>query len=109
MTDRDPAAARARGQAIRSARLARARTIRRRVIAVAVAVFVASWLLIMVVLVSGHDPALAKNSAASAVASTPSTTTSSQSGDTSSSSQNSGTSSGTSGTSGTSSVTTSQS
>jgi hypothetical protein len=103
MTDRDPAAARARGQAIRSTRLARARTIRRRVIAGAVALFVASWLLITLVLVSGHDPALAKNSSATTVASTPSTTTSSQSSDTSSSSQNSGTSSGTS------SVTTSQS
>lgn len=93
MTDRDPAAARARGQAIRSTRLARARTIRRRVIAGAVALFVASWLLITLVLVSGHDPALAKNSSATTVASTPSTTTSSQSSDTSSSSQNSGTSS----------------
>ena len=75
MTDRDPTAARARGQAIRSARLARARKIRRRIIAGALALFVASWLLITLVLVSGHDPALAKKSSTSVVAATPSTTT----------------------------------
>jgi hypothetical protein len=106
MTDKDRTAARVRGQAIRSARLARARTLRRRIIAGAVALFVASWLLITLVLVSGHDPALAKNSSATTVASTPSTsTTSSQNSDTSSgsSSQNSGSSGSVS------SVTTSQS
>jgi uncharacterized membrane protein YgcG len=117
MTDNDRAAARARGQAMRDTRLARARSIRRRIIAGAVALFVASWLLITIVLVSGHDPALAKNSSATTVASTPSTTTSSGTS-TTSSSQNSDTSSSNSGTSsssngvssgGTSSVTTSQS
>ena len=77
MTDNNAQAARARGQAMRSARLARARMIRRRIVAGAVALFVASWLLITIVLVSGNDPALAKRSSASTVASssTPATTT----------------------------------
>ena len=69
MTDNDNADARARGQAMRAARLARARMIRRRIIGGAVALFVASWLLITIVLVSGHDPALAKRSSATTVAS----------------------------------------
>ena len=43
--------------------------IRRRIIAGSVALFVAAWLLITIVLVSGHDPALAKQSSASSVAS----------------------------------------
>lgn len=110
MTDNDPAAARARGQAMRQTRLARARALRRRIIAGALALFVASWLLIAIVLVSGHDPALAKNSSASTTAATTSagtastsSNTSSSSSDTSSSSQNGGSSSGVS------SVTTSQS
>jgi len=90
MTDKDFGAGRARGQAMRNARLARARTIRRRVIAGAVALFVASWLLITLVLVSGRDPALAKNSSAStATSSTSGRSGSSQSSDTSSSSQSS--------------------
>ena len=118
MTDTNPAAARARGQALRTARAARARKIRRRVISGAVALFVAGWLMITLVLVSGHDPALAKKtsnaSTATTVASTPTATTSSSgsSGSTSSSSQtsnaSSSSSSGSSG-SGVSSVTTSQS
>lgn len=99
MTDNDRAAARARGQAIRQSRLARARVLRRRIIAGALALFVASWLLITIVLVSGHDPALAKNTTTTTVASTPS---SAGSNDTSSSSN-----SGSSGS--VSSVTTSQS
>jgi uncharacterized membrane protein YgcG len=106
MTDNDPAAARARGQAMRQTRLDRARALRRRIIAGALALFVASWLLITIVLVSGHDPALAKKSSASTTAATTSTTssnTSSSSSGTSSSSQNGGSSSGVS------SVTTSQS
>lgn len=97
MTDTDPAAARARGQALRQSRLARARTIRRRIIGGALALFVASLLLITMVLVSGHDPALAKRSAATATTSTPSNTTTTA---TSSTSSSTGT---------TSSVTTSQS
>jgi hypothetical protein len=101
MTDIDPASARARGQALRQTRLARARAIRRRIIAGAVALFVASWLLITIVLVSGHDPALAKRSSATTVASTPATTTTSSSSASSSGSSSSGSS--------TSSVTTSQS
>lgn len=48
-------------QAIREARAARTRSIRRRVIAGAVAVFLATWVWIAVVLISGHDPALASH------------------------------------------------
>ena len=44
---------------IRQARIAHRRTIRRRVISGAVALFAATWLLITVTLMSGHDPALA--------------------------------------------------
>jgi hypothetical protein len=120
MTDNDAAAARARGQALRSARVARARSIRRRVISSAVALFVAVWLMIAIVLVSGHDPALARKastaSSATTVASTPTATTSSGStgstGSTdvqSSGSSSSSSSSGSSANSGVSSVTTSQS
>jgi cytoskeletal protein RodZ len=100
---------------MRDARLARARMIRRRIIGGAVALFVASWLLITVVLVSGHDPALAKKSSAATVASSsPSTSSSSGSGssstsDSSSSSNSSSSSSGNSGSGTVSSVTTSQS
>lgn len=125
MSDRDTEAARARGQAMRNARLRRASTIRRRIVGGAVAVFVATWLLIAVVLVSGHDPALAKKSSASTAvsSSTPSTTTTSSGSGTSttsgsssdsSSTSNSGSNSssaasGNSGSGSVSSVTTSQS
>jgi hypothetical protein len=104
MTDNDPAAARARGQAARQTRLARVRAIRRRIIAGSVALFVASWLLITIVLVSGHDPALAKKASATTAATTGSTTSATSSGSSSSTS-----SSQSSGSSGVSSVTTSQS
>lgn len=71
--------------------------IRRRIAAGAVTLFIAAWALIAVVLVTGHDPALARNTAtASASTSTGSTTTSGAT--------NAGASSG-----GASSVTTSQS
>src|SRR5690348_14437002 len=110
-------AARARGQALREQRGARARTIRRRVISGAVAVFVAAWLMIAIVLVSGHDPALARKtettSSVSTVASTPSTTTTTPTTTTSSSGSTGSTGSTGSGSSsngsGVSSVTTSQS
>lgn len=125
MTDfNQPAArARARGQAHapRGQRAARARKIRRRVISGAVALFVAAWLTITLVLVSGHDPALAKRASAtssvSTATSTPSTTTATATADDDSStdttSDGSATSSSGSGASasgaGVSSVTTSQS
>ena len=118
------------GKTLAKARLeARARhirTIRRRVIAGALALFVATWVFITLQLVTGHDPALAKSSGTSAVtaASSPSTssstsgvsstalTRSSSAGTSSSgngtSSSGSGTSSANSASSG-SSVTTSQS
>jgi len=120
MTDTNAAAARARGQALRSARAARARTIRRRVISGAVALFVAAWLMITLLLVSGRDPALAsrtsKTSSATTVASNPTVTTST-SGSTGSTSSTSAQSNGSSSSSssstsnggGVSSVTTSQS
>ena len=114
MSDRDSEAARARGQAMRGARLRRASMIRRRIVSGAVALFVAAWLLIAVVLVSGHDPALAKRSSASTVttSSTPLTTTTSSGSGSASGSDTSSTSSQSSSNSGSgsvSSVTTSQS
>ena len=111
MTDTN---AQARGQAMRAARLARVRMIRRRIIGGALALFVASWLLITIVLVSGHDPALAKRSSATTVASSSPSSSSSSGSSSSSQSTGSTSSSGNSG-SGTasggtvSSVTTSQS
>jgi hypothetical protein len=110
---------RARGAELRQARAARTRTIRRRVAAGAVSLFMAAWLLIAVVLVSGHDPALAarKVTTASTVsgttttsgatqtattattATTPTTTTSTATG-TTSASNGSGTSSSSSASSG---------
>ena len=110
----DAKEARARGVAMRGERLRRAGLIRRRIVGGAVALFVAAWLVIAVVLVSGHDPALAKRAAASASASSsaPATTTSATSSGSDSSSTPSTTSSQSSGNSGSvslSSVTTSQS
>ena len=43
---------------LKAARRQRARRLRRRVVGGAVALFVATWLLITVTLASGHDPAL---------------------------------------------------
>jgi hypothetical protein len=74
MTPETAAAAHARGTAIRNARALRVRTIRRRVISGALALFVALWLLITLMLVTGHDPALARQTS-----STTSTTTSTSS------------------------------
>ena len=67
-------------------RAQRARMLRRRVISGALALFVAAWLLIAVVLASGHDPALAarkttvadtSSTQTATTASTPTTTTTS--------------------------------
>jgi cytoskeletal protein RodZ len=108
MTDNKDAA-RARAQALREERARRARKIRRRVISSAVALFVAAWLMITIVLVSGHDPALAHKTAtgssATTVATTPSTTTTSATATTTTTSG----STSDSRSSGVSSVTTSQS
>jgi cytoskeletal protein RodZ len=111
-------AGRTRGQALRAERAARARRIRRRVISAALALFIAAWLMITIVLVSGHDPALASKastvSSAPTVASTPATSTTTTAstdtpttGTTSTDTSTTGTSA--SGSSGVSSVTTSQS
>jgi hypothetical protein len=63
--------------ALREARAFRARAIRRRVISGALGLFVATWLLIALVLVSGHDPALAAHTT-SAAATSSSTSSSSR-------------------------------
>lgn len=65
---------------LRQARIARVHMIRRRVISASLAMFVAVWMLITLVLVTGHDPALARQrtatvSAGSSTTTTPSTTT----------------------------------
>jgi cytoskeletal protein RodZ len=114
-------AARARGNAIRQAHAIRKRSLRRRVISGALALFVAAWLMITIVLISGHDPALAKQKSAVAASSGKQTQASTGSGSGTSSSSTGSTTTATpttssasssttsSGTSGTSSVTTRQS
>jgi uncharacterized membrane protein YgcG len=67
--------------AIRHARHARVRMIRRRVVTATVALFVATWLLITLMLVTGHDAALGHNASSSdSAASTSSGATSSSAG-----------------------------
>ena len=61
------------GIKLREARRARVRKIRARVIGGSVALFLAVWMLITVVLVTGHDPALARKTQTQAA--TPATTT----------------------------------
>jgi hypothetical protein len=73
---------------LRRARALRARTIRRRVISGALGLFVAAWLLIALVLVSGHDPALAAHTTAAA---SPTTSTSASPTTSSSASASTGT------------------
>lgn len=102
------------GASLRRARAERVRMIRRRVIAGALALFVAVWLFITLMLVNGHDPALAGQTASTATTaakttsttSSPATTSTTSSPATTSSTSGSG-SSGSSGT--TSAVTSSQS
>ncbi len=65
MTSTTAPSLRVDGASIRDARRARVRMIRRRVVAGAVALFVATWLLITLLLITGHDPALARQTAAS--------------------------------------------
>ena len=62
--------------AIREARAFRIRTIRRRVLAGALSLFVATWLLITLMLVSSHDPALVARSSSTKTSSTQAATTS---------------------------------
>ena len=100
-----------RAAALRQARAIRTRTIRRRVIAGALSMFVATWLLITLMLVSGHDPALAARQASSqataARAATTDGATSTGSGTTDGASGGAG--AATTGSGATSSVTTQQS
>jgi cobalamin biosynthesis Mg chelatase CobN len=63
------------GIKLREARRARVRRIRARVIGGSVALFLAVWMLITVVLVTGHDPALARKTLTQT--STPAVTTTS--------------------------------
>jgi hypothetical protein len=71
--------------AIRQARHARVRMIRQRVIAGVVALFIATWLLITVMLVTGHDTALAHQTARATTSSSVSSSSSASSGATSTS------------------------
>jgi hypothetical protein len=101
------------GIKLRQARRARVRRIRARVIGGSVALFLAVWMLITVVLVTGHDPALARKTvtqAATAATTTGATSaTSSGTSSTSSGATSSATGSSASGASGASGVTSSQS
>jgi hypothetical protein len=92
------------GLRLREERRARVRRIRARVIGGSIALFLAVWMLITVVLVTGHDPALARKTATRAA--TPATTTSSSPSSTGSGATSSSTGSGSGGVS---SVTSSQS
>ena len=77
-----PSERRAHGIAVRQARLARVSAIRRRAMASALALFVATWLLITMLLVTGHDPALARTKARSTASSAATTSTASNGGTT---------------------------
>jgi methionine-rich copper-binding protein CopC len=71
-TNQDREAARERARLAREARAGRTRTIRKRVIWGAAALFVTAWLFIALMLVTGHDPVLSKQTAsASSSNSTP--------------------------------------
>jgi hypothetical protein len=109
-----PAMTKHDGIRLRAERRARVRRIRARVIGGSVALFLAVWILITVVLVSGHDPALARTavtqSATPAAATTSSSAGTGASSDATSSTSSGATSSSTgSGSSGVSAVTSSQS
>jgi hypothetical protein len=106
------------GLRLREQRRERVRRIRARVVGGSIALFLAVWILITVVLVTGHDPALARKtltSAATPATTTSATTTSATSGFGGASSSTGSTSSGATSTStgsspsGASSVTSSQS
>lgn len=77
---------------LRQDRRARIRKIRGRVVGYSVALFVAVWAVIAVVLATGHDPALSRTTATSAAVTTttPATTTSGSSDDGSSNAVTSG-------------------
>jgi hypothetical protein len=98
-----PAMTKQDGLRLREERRARVRRIRARVIGGSVALFLAVWMLITVVLVSGHDPALARTAVSQSAtpsattSATPSTTTSSSTSSTSSGATSSSTGSGSSG------------
>ncbi len=70
------------GIRLREARRARVRRIRARVIGGSVALFLALWMLITVVLVTGHDPALARKTQTQAATPAVTTTSSGSTGST---------------------------
>ena len=89
-------AARERARIAREARAGRTRSIRRRVISGALALFAATWLFIAIVLISGRDPALSKQAttvASSSVSPTAASGSSNSSGSIDDSSSTAGTSS----------------
>jgi hypothetical protein len=96
------------GIRLRDERRARVRRIRARVIGASVALFLAVWMLITVVLVTGHDPALGRAAVTQSAtrSATPAATTSSSTSSTSSGATSTSTGSGSSGVS---AVTSSQS
>lgn len=80
------------GIRLREARRARVRRIRARVIGGSVALFLAVWMLITVVLVTGHDPALARKTLTQASTPAVTTTSSGSSGSVSADTSSSGSS-----------------
>lgn len=88
------------GIRIREARRARVRRIRARVIGGSVALFLAVWMVITVVLVTGHDPALARKTLTQSATGTTTSITTGPSGATSAGSTGSGSGSISSGSSG---------
>jgi hypothetical protein len=97
------------GIKLREARRARVRRIRARVIGGSVALFLAVWMLITVVLVTGHDPALARKTLTQAATTATTTTSTGSTGATGATTSGATSSSTGSGSGGVSSVTSSQS
>jgi len=64
-----------RAASLKAARLRRARRLRRGIAGGAVALFIATWLLITVTLASGHDPVLSRKTSTIAADTTTTTTT----------------------------------
>jgi hypothetical protein len=97
------------GIKLREARRARVRRIRGRVIGGSVALFLAVWMLITVVLVTGHDPALARTALTQAATTATTTSSTGSTGATGATTSGATSSSTGSGSGGVSSVTSSQS
>jgi len=85
------------GRKLREARRARVRRIRARVIGGSVALFLAVWMLITVVLVTGHDPALARKTLTQTATTAATSTSTGSSGSTGTVSSSGSTGSGSTG------------